>query len=89
MDGLLVLGAVQVEPVRDVRKLDQDLSPTAGLLADLAQGGLLVGLPGFYVALRERPDARHTSPNQEGFEGRTIPPQDEPAGGDFVLDPHV
>ena len=69
MDGFLVLRAVQIEPVRDVRKLGEDLGPTARFLANFAQGRLLVGLAGLDVALRQRPDARLAAPDQARLRG--------------------
>jgi len=70
MDRFLVFGAVQVEPVRDVRKLDQDLSPNSRFLADFPQAACS-WVSRASTCPSEATDARHhLVPNQEGVESR-------------------
>ncbi len=64
--GLVVAG---VEPVVDGAQIGFDDAVDAGLFADLAQGGHLVGLAGFDPAFGQSPDPAAGRPDQAQLEG--------------------
>src|SRR5579872_1163752 len=69
----LVLGAIQVEPVRDIVEFGDDFSPAARLLTNFAQCGLLVRFFRLDVTLRQRPNARRAASDEQCIVRRLAP----------------
>src|SRR5205814_8783721 len=81
-------------PVRDFLQLADDLASPAGLLADLAERGLLARRPGRERAFRQRPHGSVAQVARADQEDAALLIHDEPAGGilpdrEFALRGHT
>ena len=85
--GLVDAPAVGDEPEVDGAELGEDLAGDAGLLLDLAHGGLLGGLAGLDVALGQRPQQPALpvgAADQRAARDVAGEVDDQPAGAELV-----
>jgi hypothetical protein len=86
MHPLVIADSFASEPVLDDADLADDLHVEAGLLRDLAEGGLLQGLAFVRSALGQAPDTVRGAPADHDIDA-VVAAKDDAPGRDGALDP--